>query len=241
MRWMGALKESKQVTDGQPGQGTRFEDVFEDHGQRFEIEAEIVEFTPPEVIKLELEGSAFESVVTQTLAEKDGKTHAHDDDRHRVPQRPRAAHERRRHRARAEAARGRPRAAQAAARDLVEPRERLGRVAECPVNHAPPRAAGDLGLVGRVPQLLPLGGVRHEAGLDEARRDVRPVEPGQVGAAYEAVVLRARRRRAPSAGRARRGVSTRAARRPSSPCASRGRASRGRAWTSSSSRPRGCG
>ncbi len=74
MRWMGALKESKQVTDGQPGQGTRFEDVFEDHGQRFEIASEIVEYSPPDTLKLELEGSAFESVVTQTLAESDGKT-----------------------------------------------------------------------------------------------------------------------------------------------------------------------
>jgi uncharacterized protein YndB with AHSA1/START domain len=74
MRWMGALKESKQVTDGQPGVGTRFEDVFEEAGQRFEVEAEIVELRPPELIKLDLKGSAFESVVTQSLAERDGKT-----------------------------------------------------------------------------------------------------------------------------------------------------------------------
>jgi uncharacterized protein YndB with AHSA1/START domain len=74
MRWMGALKESKQVTDGQPGEGTRFDDVFEEAGQRFEVEAEIVELRAPELIKLELKGSAFESVVTQTLAESDGTT-----------------------------------------------------------------------------------------------------------------------------------------------------------------------
>jgi uncharacterized protein YndB with AHSA1/START domain len=74
MRWMGALKESKQVTDGQPAEGTRFEDVFEDHGQRFEIEAEIVELRPPELIRLKLEGSAFESDLTQTLAESNGVT-----------------------------------------------------------------------------------------------------------------------------------------------------------------------
>lgn len=74
MRWMGALKESKQVTDGQPAKGTRFEDVFEDHGQRFEVEAEIVELRAPEVIRLKLEGSAFESEVTQTLEERDGNT-----------------------------------------------------------------------------------------------------------------------------------------------------------------------
>jgi uncharacterized protein YndB with AHSA1/START domain len=74
MRWMGALKESKQVTDGQPAVGTRFEDVFEEAGQRFEVEAEIVELRPPELIKLELKGSAFESVVAQMLEERDGKT-----------------------------------------------------------------------------------------------------------------------------------------------------------------------
>jgi uncharacterized protein YndB with AHSA1/START domain len=74
MRWMGALKESKQVTNGQAAVGTRFEDVFEEAGQRFEVEAEIVELRPPELIKLDLKGSAFESVVTQALEERDGKT-----------------------------------------------------------------------------------------------------------------------------------------------------------------------
>ena len=74
LRWMGALKESKQVTEGQPGEGTRFEDVFEDHGQRFELEAEIVELRAPELIRLKLEGSAFESDLTQTLTETGGKT-----------------------------------------------------------------------------------------------------------------------------------------------------------------------
>ena len=74
MRWMAALKESKQVTDGAPGLGTRFDDVFEDHGQRFEIEAEIVEFEPGKRLALDLVASAFESRVTQTLDEKDGTT-----------------------------------------------------------------------------------------------------------------------------------------------------------------------
>ena len=74
MRWMGALKESKQVTDGPPGLGTQFEDVFEDHGQRFEIEAEIVEYEPGKRLALDLVASAFESRVTQTLDEADGAT-----------------------------------------------------------------------------------------------------------------------------------------------------------------------
>jgi uncharacterized protein YndB with AHSA1/START domain len=74
MRWMAALKESKQVTDGPPALGTRFDDVFEDHGQRFEIEVEIVEFEPVAKLAIDLVASAFESRVTQTLEERDGAT-----------------------------------------------------------------------------------------------------------------------------------------------------------------------
>jgi uncharacterized protein YndB with AHSA1/START domain len=74
LRWMGALKESKQVTEGQPAEGTRFEDVFEDHGQRFEIEAVIKELRPPELLRLDLAGSAFESTVTHVLVEANGST-----------------------------------------------------------------------------------------------------------------------------------------------------------------------
>jgi uncharacterized protein YndB with AHSA1/START domain len=74
MRWMGALKESKQVTDGQPGKGTRFDDVFEEAGQRFEVEAEITDIRPPELLKLDLNGSAFESRVVHQLVENDGST-----------------------------------------------------------------------------------------------------------------------------------------------------------------------
>src|SRR4051812_11041350 len=53
-------------------------------------------------------------------------------------------------------------------------------------------ASRDLPLVRARLQARPLGGVRHEAGLDEDRGDVRPVEAGQVAALDEAVVLRAR-------------------------------------------------
>jgi len=67
-RWMSALKESKQVSDGPLGLGTRFRDVFEDHGQRFEIDAEIVEWEPHDKLVIELKASAFESRVTQLLA-----------------------------------------------------------------------------------------------------------------------------------------------------------------------------
>ena len=67
-RWMSALKESKQVSDGPLGLGTRFRDVFEDHGQRFEIDAEIVAWEPHEKLAIDLKASAFESRVTQLLA-----------------------------------------------------------------------------------------------------------------------------------------------------------------------------
>ena len=74
LRWMSALKESEQVSDGPPGLGTRFRDVFEDHGQRFEIDAEVVEYEPQTRVAIRLVASAFESTVTQTLAERDGVT-----------------------------------------------------------------------------------------------------------------------------------------------------------------------
>jgi uncharacterized protein YndB with AHSA1/START domain len=74
LRWMSALKASEQVTDGPPGVGTRFKDVFEDHGQRLEIDAEVVEYEPHERVAIRLSANAFESVVRQTLAEHDGGT-----------------------------------------------------------------------------------------------------------------------------------------------------------------------
>jgi len=74
LRWMSALKESEQVSEGPPGLGTKFRDVFEDHGQRFEIDAEVVEYEPQTRVAIRLVASAFESTVTQTLAESDGGT-----------------------------------------------------------------------------------------------------------------------------------------------------------------------
>ncbi len=74
MRWMSALKESEQVSEGAPGIGTKFRDVFEDHGQRFEIDAEVVAYEPPSRVAIRLVASAFESTVTQELAEANGGT-----------------------------------------------------------------------------------------------------------------------------------------------------------------------
>jgi uncharacterized protein YndB with AHSA1/START domain len=74
LRWMGALAKSEQVTDGAPGHGTRFRDVFEERGQRIEIDAEIVEWEPPERLGLLLRSRAFQSIGLQTLQALDGRT-----------------------------------------------------------------------------------------------------------------------------------------------------------------------
>jgi uncharacterized protein YndB with AHSA1/START domain len=74
LRWMGALTEAEQVTNGPPGLGTRFRDVFESHGQRFEIDAEIVEWEPSERLATRLRANAFESTGRQRLDRLDGRT-----------------------------------------------------------------------------------------------------------------------------------------------------------------------
>ncbi|MDQ3857005.1 MAG: SRPBCC family protein [Actinomycetota bacterium] len=74
LAWMGALTESAQVTEGEPQFGTRFRDVFEDHGQRIEIDAEVVEWKPNERLATRLRGSAFEATARQNLEEIDGRT-----------------------------------------------------------------------------------------------------------------------------------------------------------------------
>ncbi len=74
LAWMGALTESEQVTEGEPRLGTRFRDVFEDHGQRIEIDAEVVEWKPNERLATRLRGSAFEATARQNLVEVDGRT-----------------------------------------------------------------------------------------------------------------------------------------------------------------------
>lgn len=72
--WMGALTSSEQVSEGELGVGTRFRDVFEDHGQRVEIDAEVVEYQPNERAATHLRSSAFEATASQRLQELDGRT-----------------------------------------------------------------------------------------------------------------------------------------------------------------------
>ena len=71
---MGALIESEALTDGPPEQGSRYRDVFEDHGRRIELEAELVEVDPPRVIVVQLASDAFEATISQRLVEEDGGT-----------------------------------------------------------------------------------------------------------------------------------------------------------------------
>jgi carbon monoxide dehydrogenase subunit G len=67
---MGALVESEAVTDGPPEVGSRYRDVFEDHGQRVELEAELVEVDPPGSLVIDLEADAFEATISQRLEEE---------------------------------------------------------------------------------------------------------------------------------------------------------------------------
>ena len=72
--WMEKLVESRQLEDGPPRLGTRFEDVFEGVGQRVELDAEIVEWEPNERLGLLLRAGGFEATVSQRLQERDGRT-----------------------------------------------------------------------------------------------------------------------------------------------------------------------
>ncbi len=71
---MGALVESEPLTDGPPAMGSRFRDVFEDHGQRIELEAELVEVDPPRRLVVQLVSNAFEGTILQRLEPADGGT-----------------------------------------------------------------------------------------------------------------------------------------------------------------------
>jgi uncharacterized protein YndB with AHSA1/START domain len=63
LRWMGALAESEPLGEG------RFRDVFEDHGQLIELEAEVERHDAPRLLVVRLRGSAFEATSTQRLEE----------------------------------------------------------------------------------------------------------------------------------------------------------------------------
>jgi len=63
LRWMGALVESEPLDEG------RFRDIFEDHGQRIELEAEVERRDSPRLLVVLLRGRTFEATSTQHLEE----------------------------------------------------------------------------------------------------------------------------------------------------------------------------
>ena len=73
-RWMGVLVQCEQLTDGAPGPGTRFRDVFEDRGHRIVIDAEVVEYEPSERFATRLRSNAFRATASHRLEEHDGRT-----------------------------------------------------------------------------------------------------------------------------------------------------------------------
>jgi uncharacterized protein YndB with AHSA1/START domain len=74
LRWMGALVESEPLTEGPAERGSRYRDVFEDHGQRIELEAELVEVAPGERLMARLVSKGFESTSSQRLEATGGGT-----------------------------------------------------------------------------------------------------------------------------------------------------------------------
>jgi hypothetical protein len=71
---MGALVESEPLTEGPPAEGSRYRDVFEDFGQRIELEAELVELDEPHRLVVALDSNVFEATISQQLEERGAGT-----------------------------------------------------------------------------------------------------------------------------------------------------------------------
>jgi uncharacterized membrane protein len=74
VRWMEKLVTSEQLTPGEAGPGTRFRDVFEDHGQRIELDAEVTDWQPNERLVIRLRSNVVDATSTQRLEARDGRT-----------------------------------------------------------------------------------------------------------------------------------------------------------------------
>lgn len=74
LAWMGALTESEPLSDGPVSVGSRFRDVFVDHGHRVELEAEVVRYEPPRSLQVRLRGDGVEATSSQTLEPHGGGT-----------------------------------------------------------------------------------------------------------------------------------------------------------------------
>jgi uncharacterized protein YndB with AHSA1/START domain len=68
LRWMGALAKSDDLGEG------RFHELFEDLGQRIEIETEVVREEPPHLLEVRLRAATFEATSTQRLETTDTGT-----------------------------------------------------------------------------------------------------------------------------------------------------------------------
>ena len=71
---MGALQESEPLTDGPPDEGSRYRDVFVDHGHRIELEAEVVRYEPPLHLEVALRGGGVTATSRQELEPVEGGT-----------------------------------------------------------------------------------------------------------------------------------------------------------------------
>ena len=74
LRWMQMLAASEQVDGGEPTLGTRFADVFEAAGRRFDLDSEIVEWEPARRLATRIRANEFESTATQALDDLGGRT-----------------------------------------------------------------------------------------------------------------------------------------------------------------------
>jgi uncharacterized protein YndB with AHSA1/START domain len=74
LRWMGALKKTEPLTEGAPAVGSRWHDVFEDHGQRVELEAELAVYEPPERLLVRLASRMLDATSEQRLERVGRKT-----------------------------------------------------------------------------------------------------------------------------------------------------------------------
>lgn len=72
--WIGALTEVNVLTDGPIGTGTRVERVARFLGKRIEYVNEIVEYAPPERLRMKSVQAPFPMTVDYDLAEADGGT-----------------------------------------------------------------------------------------------------------------------------------------------------------------------
>jgi hypothetical protein len=73
-RWMGSLVESEPLTEGPPRLGSRYRDVFQDHGRRIELEAELVEVDEHRALVVHLVSDLFDATISQRLEAVDGST-----------------------------------------------------------------------------------------------------------------------------------------------------------------------